>query len=411
MPNSAFRIHGVGHGLADLILPEVDFTSSLFQPYHSKFIGDGGLEMGKLVFLPDFLDFAKSSWDIILEQWTKGQGLTFNAGGPALVSMTLAAQLLNPSKIPVTFYGCSGDDGLGSRLRHLLAHTPLDLTCFRQRQGASACTWLGTDLRMEGGMVERFFIHSPGDVSFDLNILGESFFQATFNVYAATALLPELHSALPMLLAKGRRRGALNIVATIYDFQAEKSSPGKAWTLGIPESYSSIDLLVANSEEIRKLAGLSGIEESAEALFQQGLTACIVTLGAQGVYHRSLGGIFGQTQGYVPAHPKIMEAVKNRPSNMGDTVGAGDNFLGGLLADLQMQILEDDFYPKGEIHIERELLEISPLRLRHAIDFGIVCGGLACLQVGGLHLEKAPGDSLSQVRSYLPEPLPSGQRW
>ncbi|MEO7777929.1 MAG: hypothetical protein ABIY63_10390, partial [Fibrobacteria bacterium] len=87
------------------------------------------------------------------------------------------------------------------------------------------------------------------------------------------------------------------------------------------------------------------------------------------------------------------------------------NFLGGMLADLTLQLLADDFYPKGEPHVERELLEVSPLRLRRAVELASVAGGLACLQTGGVRVEAHAGENLARVRGFLPQPMPLGRPW
>ncbi len=430
MASSAFRIHGAGHGLLDFIHSDIDFASSKALQYHAQVPGDGGLEMGKVLNLEAFLRYAGKPWENVLADLTAmvpadvnaavsakametgRSGIPeFNAGGPGLVSMAVASQLLKPAKVPVTYYGLSGDDSAGSRLRHLLAQTPLDMTCFRQRPGRTATTMVCNDPRAQQGHGDRFFLNDPGTVACDASILGESFFQATFNVYAGTAMVPALHAELPALLAKGRHRGALNVVATVFDSVSEKSAPGRPWSLGAGEAYPDIDLLVANAEEIRRLAGLSGVEECVSALFARGLTAAVVTRGPGEVYYRSRGGIFGRTEGYAPANPALVAMAGDRSRNSGDTSGAGDNFLAGLLSDLMLQILSDDFFPKGEIHIERELLQICPLRLRHAIEFGIVAGGLACLQKGGLKIEKSKGERLNLVRTYFPDSVPAGRPW
>jgi hypothetical protein len=61
--------------------------------------------------------------------------------------------------------------------------------------------------------------------------------------------------------------------------------------------------------------------------------------------------------------------------------------------------------------VERDLLCISPLRLRRAIDFACVAGGLACGQRGGVRLEDAAGENLRRIRAFLPEPIPAGRPW
>jgi sugar/nucleoside kinase (ribokinase family) len=376
---SAFRIHGTGHAFADLTLTGTD------------------------------------------------KGALCDAGGSGLVAMAVASQLLKPAKIPVTYYGLSGDDVPASRLRHLLAQTPLDMTCFRQRQGrtpSAAIVEDAPDVR-----------HDPGTVSCDASVLGESFTQAAINVYAGTSML-ELHAVLPALLAKGRHRGAINVVAPgslSYNGKSsteksftEKKSPTGLQGLIEGEAYPHIDLLVSDADGIRALAGRldaedagrsAGVEESVSALFRCGLTAAVVALEDGSVYYRSMGGVFGRTEGRAPAFAAVA-AVADRVAgsisplrNSGDTSGAEGNFLAGMLADMMLQILSDDFYPKGELHVEKELLQICPLRLRHAIEFGVVAEGVSRLRNRSLEPEASKGELLKRVRTFFPDTVPAGRPW
>lgn len=422
MANPAFRLHGAGHGLADFIHSDLDFQSARIAPFRSRRPGDGGLEMGKVIFRDDLVRFAGRPWEPILAELDPGasgrastpsdaaaSGPVFNAGGPALVSLALASQLLRPSKIPVTYFGLTGDDAAASRLRWLLAQTPLDLTSFRQWPGATPVTYVFSDPRAQGGNGDRFFVNEPGSVPPNPEILGEAFFQATVNLYAGTALTPLIHQVLPELLAKSRRRGAFTVVGAVHDAAAERE--GRPWSLGGDEAWPLIDLLVGDEAEILNYAGKSGVEEAVDALIDRGLASAVVTRGSEPVYFRSIGGLFGESRGYVPASARLATMARDRATHPGDTTGAGDNFLGGLLTSFFQQWLADDIFPKGDLHIEREIHHMNPLRLRRAIEFGVITGGLACLQHGGVRLEKSKGERLGQVREFLPVTLAADRKW
>jgi len=445
MPSHAFRVHGAGSGLADWIHGPVDFASPRLDPYRSRAPGDGGLAMGKVTFREDLLALAMrrraegepahSTWEEILADilGPDASAPAFNVGGPALASLTLAAQLLRPARVPVTYYGASGDDAEAARIRHTLAQTPLDMTCFRRRPGRTTAAHVFPDPKAGGGAGDRFFVHCQGaDMPVEDVFHGETFFQAVLNVYAGAAQVPALHRALPSLLEKSRRRGALTVVGAVYDHAAEKSAPGRPWPMGerdgeagsAREAWPHVDLLVADAVEVRGLAGLpvatvdgaapvdsaACVEACVQALFEQGLGAAVVTQGEGPVFYRSLGGPFGECRGWARPHPDLIAAARD-PRNPGDTSGAGDNFLGALIADLMHQLLADDFYPKGEPHVDRELLSISPLRLRRAIDFACIAGGLACQQKGGVRLEAAIGENLGRIRAYQPKAAPAGRPW
>lgn len=426
MPSHAFRIHGAGCGLADFIHDDIDFNSPRVRPYHSRKTGDGGLEMGKVVLLEDLIRFSAAqraqgaatgaTWEAILADLTGPESPSplFNVGGPAAAALASAAQLLRPGRTPVSYYGVAGDDGHAARIRHLLAQTPLDMTSFRLRPGRTASAHVFNDPRADGGRGDRFFIHAAGDeFPIEDTFQGESFFQAAINLYAGTAEVPALHRSLPAMLQKSRRRGAITVVGLVYDSAAERAAPGKPWPMGEGEAFPFIDLLVGDAEEIRGLAGSApgDMEACVDALLGRGLASVVVTQGAEPVYYRSIGGIFGECRGYADPNPVLVESSRDRDANPGDTSGAGDNFLGGLLADLIQQLLSDDFFPKGEPHVERELLEIVPLRLRRAIEFGSLAGGLACLQRGGVRIERTTGEFLGRVRSLSPNPVPAGRPW
>jgi sugar/nucleoside kinase (ribokinase family) len=426
MPSHAFRVHGAGCGMADFIHADIDFQAPALLPYHSRIPGDGGLEMGKLIFQADLLRFSAArraegqptgaTWGEILAHLTGTASPTpvFNGGGSAAAALAAAAQLLRPSRTPVTYYGISGDDGNAARLRHLLAQTPLDMTCFRLRPGRTPSAHVFADPKADGGRGDRFFIPSSGD-DFPIEdaFQGESFTQAAINLYAGTAMVPSLHRSLPSLLQKSRRRGAITVVGTVFDSVAEKAAPGEPWPMGEGEAFPFIDLLVADAAEIRGLAGSGpvSVEACVDALLGRGLASVVVTNGADPVYYRSIGGIFGDCRGYAHPVPSLVASVRDRQGNPGDTSGAGDNFLGGLVTDLILQLLADDFYPKGEPHVERELMEVCPLRLSRAVAFGNIAGGLACLQTGGIRLERTTGENLGRVRAHLPQTLPAGRPW
>src|SRR5690606_10303357 len=321
MPSHAFRIHGAGCGLADFIHRDIDFGAPEALRLHSRKPGDGGLEMGKIVFQKDLLRFAGVSWESILRALTGSDAPppAFNVGGPAVSALALASQLLRPSKVPVTYYGVSGDDGPAASMRLLLSQTPLDISCFRQRPGRTLSTHVFNDPRAGRGSGDRFFVHQDsGGAEFDPALIGESFFQAAVNLYAGTALSPGLHRALPALLQKGRRRGALNIVGAVFDYASEKAAPGGPWYMGEGEAYPYMDLLVADAEEISGLAGKppsagsAGVEAAVDILIRRGLTTAVVTRNAEPVYYRSIGGVFGECRGYAPVHPELAEMCRDR---------------------------------------------------------------------------------------------------
>ena len=80
-----------------------------------------------------------------------------------------------------------------------------------------------------------------------------------------------------------------------------------------------VDILKVSEEELPLLAGCDDPEQGTQLLAQQGISLILVTLGADGVYYR-----LGENTGTVPG-----VSVQ-----VADTNGAGDTFLGAVLARL-----------------------------------------------------------------------------
>ena len=95
------RVAGAGCCLMDLIYPEVDFSSAAFRAAASGNEGDGALAPGRLVFAADAEAFAGRPFaevlaDIVGRAPDGGPAspAAENVGGPSVVSLVHAAQML-----------------------------------------------------------------------------------------------------------------------------------------------------------------------------------------------------------------------------------------------------------------------------------------------------------------------------
>ena len=89
------KISGLGCTLLDFVYNGIDFNGPGFQKYRSNKVGDGGLTPGQLVFLDELEKFAgKAFEEIIGEIAGERNPDASNIGGPAIVSIIHAAQLL-----------------------------------------------------------------------------------------------------------------------------------------------------------------------------------------------------------------------------------------------------------------------------------------------------------------------------
>lgn len=118
MSNRTFRISGTGCALVDYLYTPVNFASERFKLFLSVNPGDGGLSPGKLVFRDEFEKFSGEDYLKVREEITNGNPpVTLNIGGPSIVSLIHAAQMLAGMNAEVCFYGSKGmDQGHGERI-------------------------------------------------------------------------------------------------------------------------------------------------------------------------------------------------------------------------------------------------------------------------------------------------------
>ena len=177
----------------------------------------------------------------------------------------------------------------------------------------------------------------------------------------------------------------MTIVNTVYDFRSESKRPAERWTLGeTEESYRYIDLLITDREEAFGLSGETDIRGAISFFRKKGLPALIITNGSQPVHLYSEGDAFGHLATIsLPVSRKVTGELAHRLG--GDTTGCGDNFAGGIIASVAVQMSEGAHPP--------DLLE--------ACAWGIVSGGFACFYIGGTYMEKEEGEKLSQIKPYF----------
>ena len=384
----AMHIAGTGCVLMDYLYTDVDFSAVAFRALHSRRPGDGGLHPGGLVFAEDLERFAGRSMTRILPELVgdrpaDGQ----NLGGPAVVAMVHAAQLLQDSGIPARFYGARGDDATGKAMMSILDRTPLCTAGLGVKPGVTPATVVLSDPRHHDGKGERTFINSIGAAGhFEADDLDADFFAATLQLYGGTALIPGLHDALLPVLARAQANGAFTVVATVFDFRNQQRHPDRPWPLGDSvETYRHVDLLIVDHEEALKLSGCDNAAAAARRFADWGTGAVIVTRGAQSMLAWSSGArIAPLPLCELPVCAAADEDLAAHPERRGDTTGCGDNFVGGTIAALAARL------QRGAI-----------CDLPTACAWGAASGGLACFHLGGTYIESRPGEKRDQVAAYV----------
>ncbi|MDR2785025.1 MAG: carbohydrate kinase family protein [Treponema sp.] len=391
-------IHGSGCCLIDFLYANEDFSSPAFGAARSRAEGDGGLTPGKLVFAEDFERFMGKPYEEALGELTGHKRCTsYNLGGPSVVSLAHAAQILGEEH-RVSFFGVKGKDSSAALVEKALASLPFASVRLVEKEGATPRTDVLSDPNYDSGHGERTFINLLGaaanlkgeDLSdFPPGMPPEDFYDADIIAFGGTGLTPLLHDELTALLERARKRDAATVVNLVYDYRSENAAPGKKWKLGVnDDAYPFIDLLIADREEALKTSGCFTPEDAALWFMGRGAGAVIITDGVRPVIlSAGRGRIFAplplQT---LPVSEKINEDLAAYPERRGDTTGCGDNLTGGVIAEMARQLSRTK---RGEAD------------LRECAVTGIVSGGFACFTVGGTWHESREGEKRALLEPYL----------
>lgn len=389
MTRSKIIISGTGCALADFLYTEIRFDSPAFLKYLSVQAGDGGLSPGKLVFTEGLEQFAGIPYPQILKEIAAESAPdSFNIGGPGLVSLIHASQILDHKDFAVRFYGSLGKDETADKILSLVQKTPLEISNYRVTgDKASPFTDVFSDPTYDHGHGERTFVNNIGSAwDYTPEYLDSEFFNSDIVCFGGTALVPIIHQNLTPLLAKAKQNDCITIVNTVYDFYNEKKSPGENWPLGNSEqSLRLIDILVMDAEEAVRISGTGSSDAAAQYFIRMGVSTFIITNGAKDIIAYSNGDLFKPYDLiHLPVSQKVTSDL-NSGEKKGDTTGCGDNFAGGIIASVAQQL-------KTRSRGRFDFME--------ALSFAVASGGLACFYKGGTYFEQSPGEKFNLVQSY-----------
>ncbi len=379
-------VSGVGCCLVDLLYNDINFGSDTTRPFLSKTRGDGGLTPGHLVFQEEFEQFCGNPFPLVLDKITNGRTHSkINIGGPSIVSLINAAQLVDKEYCEIRFYGHGGKDEYGEYLLSSLKKTPVIHDEYKLIDKSTPSTVVLSDPSHDNGHGERAFLNTIGAAwEFKPEYLDDKFFNSDIVIFGGTALVPQIHDHLTTLLKKAKSNGCITIVNTVFDFRNEKNNPTKNWPLGeSDESYEYIDLLIADQEEVSRMSGEQDFATAIKFFKDKKLSSLIITNGSKNIIAYSDGKFFQAADVMeMPVSQRVSEELKI--SKGGDTTGCGDNFAGGVIASIINQL------HKG----------IKNPDLREACCWGVVSGGFTCFYMGGTYFEEQPGEKKTKIKSY-----------
>jgi sugar/nucleoside kinase (ribokinase family) len=388
-------ISGAGCALADFLYNGVSFDAPSFKRFLSKSPGDGGLNPGKLVFTEELERYSGLPYSVILEEVTGNRKPdAFNVGGPSLVSLIHASQMLQEDEYEIRFFGMAGNDETSQKIFEIIEKTPLCIHNYLTTGNkATPFTDVFSDPGFADGHGERTFVNNIGAAwEYLPEFLNEDFFRSDIVCFGGTALVPALHENLTTLLLKAKRNKCITLVNTVFDFINERKDPVKAWPLGNNrESFPLIDILIMDHDEALRISGQDNIEKTASWFISANVSSFIITNGANDLYFMSNGNFFKKIElTSLPVSKKVIDDIKSKPQMKGDTTGCGDNFAGGVLSSVAWQLKSKS---------------VGQIDLTESISWGVASGGFNCFTIGGTFLEKFPGEKRGLVSEFQREYL------
>ncbi|MDR3261834.1 MAG: carbohydrate kinase family protein [Tannerella sp.] len=379
-------VSGVGCCLVDRLYNQISFQSEAFSGYLSGKKGDGGLTPGRLVFKEEFDRFTGKEFLSVLPELTGGRPPEkLNVGGPCIVALIHAAQMTEGDNVFFRFYGCGGQDEDGRFLLSALQKTPVDVGHYGLRDAMTPSTIVLSDPDYDHGNGERVFINSIGAAwNYAPQELDDAFFASEVVVFGGTALVPAIHDHLDVLLEKAKSNGCFTIVNTVFDFRNEKAYPDRKWPLGqTDDAYRYIDLLITDRDEALHLSGKTNQDEAMAFFREHGVGAVVITNGAKNICLYSTGKRFNEIAfATMPVSEAVTRELKK--GHDGDTTGCGDNFAGGMIASVVLQLQQG-----------KERLDLT-----EACRWGVVSGGFTCFYIGGTWFEQHPGEKRERIVPY-----------
>ncbi len=377
------KISGVGCCLIDYVYTDFRYENKEFRKLQSRTPGDGGMITGGLVFSEDIEEFAGEPYEALLKKLVGDQQPDVsNLGGPSVVALVHASQMVADAR--VTYYGGIGDDLQGTQVRKFLSKTPINPQLKIYPGEHTSSTWVFSDPTHFGGKGERSFVNTIGAAgSYRPEDIPDECYDADILLAGGTALVPRIHDGLGTIVSKARERGCFTIVGTVYDFRNQKKNPEAPWPLGGDDTYRYIDLLVTDAEEALRLTGTEDLKDAAERFISYGVKSLIITHGAQDVLVWSGGERFAPCQlRTMPVSKYIDDVLEEHPEKRKDSTGCGDNFVGGVIASLAMQLEADrDTLP--------DILD--------ACAWGAASGGFTCMYHGGTYYETQQGEKREAI--------------
>ena len=272
-------------------------------------------------------------------------------GGSAGIMACGAARL----GLRTAFASVVGDDDAGRYVLHELAARRVDVGGVVVQDGLS--TGLSVSL-VRAARDDRAILTAPGCIPlFEAAMIDRTLLHSARHLHVTSYFLqPKLAAGLLNLFEEARAAG----LSTSLDCNDD---PTNEWADGLLEILPAVDLLFANRHEALAMTHRSGdLEPSLEQLASTGALP-IVKLGDSGAVARSAG---------------VTASMPAFPTEVRDTVGAGDGFATGFL-----------------------YAWLDGRDLTRSLAFGVACGSLSTRGLGGVEAQATLAEACAAAEWLL----------
>jgi len=252
------------------------------------------------------------------------------------------------------FVGKVGQDAFGQFLRDTLEMEGVDTSHLVTTEDAR--TTLAFVSLSDSGERDFLFYRNPGaDLLLDEIEVGQACLEGAQILHLGSVSLSANPSRTATLRCL-RDAQALGLSVT-FDPNLRQDlwlaeAEARRWTMRV---VAGVEVLKLALDEARFLSGEHSVEDAATWLLHQGPGLVVVTLGEQGCYYAR-----GDASGWIMPYPA--EPV--------DTTGAGDAFMGALIA----RLLEAQVHPR----------ELTPSEIEDTLSFCNAAGALAVSRRGAI---------------------------
>ena len=236
-----------------------------------------------------------------------------NPGG-APANLAVAATRLGAK---AAFVGKVGNDSFGNLLKRTLSDNGVDISGLAT-DDKEATTLAVVSVDESGERSFSFYRDPSADVNLRREDVPESLLDAKFFHFGSVSLTADpARDTTLWAAARAKERGAW--ISYDPNYRPSLWQDQETALTRMKQPLPMVDILKVSDEELLLLTGADDISAGAAILAAYGISLVLVNLGAEGAFYRFSGG-----EGRVSGVPCVV----------GDTNGAGDTFLGAVLAQL-----------------------------------------------------------------------------